>query len=320
MTTPTDVLCAGIIVADHVSSPIAHLPAAGELVLADQLLLTIGGCAANVAVDLVKLGVNASVVGRVGDDVFGRVVAEMLRERGVGVKTLRSDAARRYEPNADRQRRRAGSALHSHVRRQRPLPGDGHSVRAGRTLQGAVPGRLSADARTPGGRCWRAVFATARQAGAKTVLDVVTPGPGRLSATIEAVVAASGRISAQQSRGGTHHRRDGSVAAGGAISSTRCENGDHYARRRRRRAGQRQGTTAGGDVCGSVCGRQWRRRRLRGRLHFGATARSGRGGLSAAGQRRRGELRPCHRHDDRRLHGAECEEFVREQPLRIERL
>src|SRR3954453_2158417 len=79
------VLCAGIIVADHVSSPISHLPAAGELVLADQLILTIGGCAANVGVDLVKLGVPARVAGLVGDDVFGRVVKEMLRERGVDV-------------------------------------------------------------------------------------------------------------------------------------------------------------------------------------------------------------------------------------------
>src|SRR3954447_11779277 len=88
MTTPTDVLCAGIIVADHVSSPISHLPAAGELVLADQLLLTIGGCAANVAVDLVKLGVSAGVAGCVGGDVFGRVVADMLRERAVDVSAL----------------------------------------------------------------------------------------------------------------------------------------------------------------------------------------------------------------------------------------
>src|SRR5215472_15810173 len=88
MTAPTDVLCAGIIVADHVSSPIAHLPAAGELVLADQLLLTIGGCAPNVAVDLVKLGVSAAVVGRVGGDVFGRVVADLLREQHVDVAGL----------------------------------------------------------------------------------------------------------------------------------------------------------------------------------------------------------------------------------------
>src|SRR5947208_7280945 len=88
MTAPSEALCAGIIVADHVSSPISHLPAAGELVLADQLVLTIGGCAANVAVDLVKLGVSAGVVGCVGDDVFGRVVAEMLRGCRVDVAGL----------------------------------------------------------------------------------------------------------------------------------------------------------------------------------------------------------------------------------------
>src|SRR3954451_24018859 len=83
------VLCAGIIVADHVSSPISHLPAAGELVLADQLLLTIGGCAANVAVDLGRLGVPATVVGCVGDDVFGRIVADMLQRNQVDVSGLR---------------------------------------------------------------------------------------------------------------------------------------------------------------------------------------------------------------------------------------
>ena len=99
MTTPTDVLCAGIIVADHVCSPIAHLPEAGELVLADKLLLTIGGCAANVAVDLAKLGAAAAVVGLVGADVFGGVVAEMLRRaawtcRPCGRRTAMTPARR----------------------------------------------------------------------------------------------------------------------------------------------------------------------------------------------------------------------------------
>ena len=61
-----EVLCAGIMVADHVCTPISHLPAAGELVMAERMLLTIGGCAANVAVDLAKMGVRAAVVGRVG--------------------------------------------------------------------------------------------------------------------------------------------------------------------------------------------------------------------------------------------------------------
>src|SRR5437588_6554359 len=90
MSQSSEVLCAGIIVADHVCSPIAHLPAAGELVLADRLLLTIGGCAANVAVDLAKMGVRATVLGRVGDDVFGRLVGEMLRAQGVNVTGLQT--------------------------------------------------------------------------------------------------------------------------------------------------------------------------------------------------------------------------------------
>src|SRR2546423_11360947 len=88
MSAPPDVLCAGIVVADHVCAPISHVPAAGELVMADRLLLTIGGCAANAAVDLVKMKVRAAVVGRVGGDVFGRVVADMLREHGVDVTSL----------------------------------------------------------------------------------------------------------------------------------------------------------------------------------------------------------------------------------------
>ena len=31
------VVCAGIIVADHVSSPLHHVPVAGELIIADSL-------------------------------------------------------------------------------------------------------------------------------------------------------------------------------------------------------------------------------------------------------------------------------------------
>ncbi len=88
MTPPPAVLSAGIIVADHICTPIAHMPAAGELVMANQLLLTIGGCAANAAVDLAKMGVSAAVVGRVGDDAFGRIVMEMLGSHGLDTSTI----------------------------------------------------------------------------------------------------------------------------------------------------------------------------------------------------------------------------------------
>src|SRR5437763_14628001 len=88
MPARADVLCAGIVVADLVCTPIDHLPAAGELVLADRILLAIGGCAANVAVDLTKMGVRAEVAGRVGGDAPGRVVADLLRQSGVDVSGL----------------------------------------------------------------------------------------------------------------------------------------------------------------------------------------------------------------------------------------
>src|SRR5207249_3162359 len=90
MKPPPQVLCAGIIVADHVCTPIAHLPAEGELVMADGMLLTIGGCAANAAVDLAKLRERVAIVGRVGDDVFGRVVTDILRDANVEVSYLKT--------------------------------------------------------------------------------------------------------------------------------------------------------------------------------------------------------------------------------------
>ena len=53
------VVCAGVIVADHLCTPISHVPAAGELVQAEELILNIGGCASNAAVVLAKLGVGS---------------------------------------------------------------------------------------------------------------------------------------------------------------------------------------------------------------------------------------------------------------------
>jgi sugar/nucleoside kinase (ribokinase family) len=88
------VVCAGVVVADHLCTPIDHLPRAGELVAADDLVLNIGGCASNAAVDLAKLGVRAALCGRVGDDVFGRFVAETLSVNGVDVRGLTVDASR----------------------------------------------------------------------------------------------------------------------------------------------------------------------------------------------------------------------------------
>ncbi len=180
------VLCAGIVVADHVSSPISHLPAPGELVLADQLVLTIGGCAANVAVDLVKLGVPARVVGCVGNDIFGRVVAEMLRERQVDVSGLRSrpgmDTSQTLIVNVAGQDRRFIHTFGANAAFEAgDIPLDAPDCQVlylgGYLLMEKVrPVELAG------------IFRQARQKGLKTVLDVVTPGPADYLPRLEPVL------------------------------------------------------------------------------------------------------------------------------------
>jgi sugar/nucleoside kinase (ribokinase family) len=78
-----DVACLGLLVADVFGSPLHAVPSQGELSLIDKYLLTVGGCAANTAVDLVRLGRTASVLGKIGDDHFGDFVLKELRRRGV---------------------------------------------------------------------------------------------------------------------------------------------------------------------------------------------------------------------------------------------
>jgi sugar/nucleoside kinase (ribokinase family) len=184
MSQHPEVLCAGIVVADHVCTPIPHVPAAGELVMADRLILTIGGCAANAAVDLVKMGVRAAVAGRVGSDVFGRVVGDLLREAGVDVSALTvtpgADTSQTLIVNVACQDRRfihtfgANAAFRAadiplaQVKRCRALYLGGYLLMPQVVQEELIP-----------------VFAAARQAGVKTVLDVAIPGPAEYLSRLE---------------------------------------------------------------------------------------------------------------------------------------
>src|SRR5438445_2309794 len=177
MSGQPEVLCAGIIVADHLCSPITHVPGAGEIVMAERMLLTLGGCAANAAVDLVKMGVTAAVAGRVGTDVFGRIVSDLLRDLGVDVSALQmspgADTSQTLIVNVAGQDRRfihtfganaefrAGDIPLDRVQRCRVLYLGGYLL-----MPNVRQDELAS------------VFAAARQAGAKTVLDVAVPEPG----------------------------------------------------------------------------------------------------------------------------------------------
>ncbi len=89
MMQPPSVVCAGILVADLFVPPLERLPIGGDLVVTEDFLVQPGGCAANTAISLAKLGVSVSVVGKVGKDIFGDAVERDLQTSGVRIDALR---------------------------------------------------------------------------------------------------------------------------------------------------------------------------------------------------------------------------------------
>jgi sugar/nucleoside kinase (ribokinase family) len=176
MTKPFDVVCGGIIVADHLAAPIDFLPDAGQLVLTDDCFLAIGGCASNVAVDLARLGIRATVCGCVGDDSFGSFAKGVLEESGSdtsavttvpGIATSQTliinvkGQDRRFIHHLGANQKLAGSHFPRDIIRQaKVLYVGGYFL-----LDGLRPADLAT------------VFADARAHGVITMLDVVTPGP-----------------------------------------------------------------------------------------------------------------------------------------------
>jgi sugar/nucleoside kinase (ribokinase family) len=169
------VVCAGILVADHLCTPIARIPTAGELVAADDLILNIGGCASNAAVVLTKLGVRAAVCGKVGDDVFGRFVSESLVGYGVDVTALSVDpdlaTSQTLIINVKGEDRRF---IHSFGANRNLTAADLDRVLDPPPKVLYVGGYLILPGLESGALAER--FARARKAGTITVLDVATPG------------------------------------------------------------------------------------------------------------------------------------------------
>jgi sugar/nucleoside kinase (ribokinase family) len=163
-------------VADHLCTPIPRLPVAGELIQADELILNIGGCASNAAMDLARLGVRASICGKVGNDVFGRFVAETLVNHGVDVSALAIDptlaTSQTLIVNVQGEDRRfihsVGANQALTVEDLDPLldpPPRVLYLGGYLLLHGIDPEALAAR------------FAKLRKSGTMTMLDVATPGP-----------------------------------------------------------------------------------------------------------------------------------------------
>jgi sugar/nucleoside kinase (ribokinase family) len=89
----TDVVCLGILVADAIARPVDDVPPRGALELVDEISLHGGGCALNTASALVRFGLEAAVVGKVGADPFGDFILQLLDDRGVDRRGVLQDSA-----------------------------------------------------------------------------------------------------------------------------------------------------------------------------------------------------------------------------------
>ena len=88
----SEVCCLGILVADVVGKTIESFPPKGTLAAVERMELHAGGCAANTGIALAKLGVNTSVLGKIGDDGFGQFLSSTLERHRVGTHGLMRDA------------------------------------------------------------------------------------------------------------------------------------------------------------------------------------------------------------------------------------
>ncbi|MGE5221954.1 MAG: carbohydrate kinase family protein [Omnitrophica WOR_2 bacterium] len=80
-----EVGCAGILVSDTFCGPMQELPREGQLLAVNALPTKAGGCASNVAVDLVKQGIKVDIAGCLGTDPSARVLLTSLEEYGIGL-------------------------------------------------------------------------------------------------------------------------------------------------------------------------------------------------------------------------------------------
>jgi sugar/nucleoside kinase (ribokinase family) len=86
-----DIVCVGILVADVLGKQVDSLPEKGKLALVENMSLQIGGCAANVVIALARLGFKATIIGKIGDDNFGKFILDILNYEKVDVTGLRLD-------------------------------------------------------------------------------------------------------------------------------------------------------------------------------------------------------------------------------------
>jgi sugar/nucleoside kinase (ribokinase family) len=181
-----EVVCMGILVADVIAKPVDVFPERGKLLLADQMELHMGGCAANTGIGLARLGVETAVIGKVGNDGFGDYVRGFLEKNGMDVRGIvrsekRNTSATMVMVHSDAER----SFIH--------YTGANADLRAEdidlEIIRGAKILHYAGALLMPGfdGEAAASILKQAQQMGVTTCIDTAWDGTGQWMKTLEPV-------------------------------------------------------------------------------------------------------------------------------------
>ena len=85
------VSCVGILVADVIVEPVKGYPEKGLLTPVNSITMHNGGNAMTAAINLSKLGVSSTLVGKVGNDMFGEYLKKCLLDANVKIDGIKTD-------------------------------------------------------------------------------------------------------------------------------------------------------------------------------------------------------------------------------------
>lgn len=86
-----EVACVGVTCVDVLAKTVCKIPKRGKLETVETLQLQVGGCATNAAIALSRLGITSALIGKIGNDGFGKHLLEVLQEEGVNTEGLAID-------------------------------------------------------------------------------------------------------------------------------------------------------------------------------------------------------------------------------------
>ncbi|HKJ69986.1 MAG TPA: carbohydrate kinase family protein [bacterium] len=89
--TALDIIVVGELNADLILQDMPSLPEMGKEKLAGNMTLTMGSASAILATNIARLGQKVGFTGKLGDDLFGKLVLETLQSRNVGTEGILID-------------------------------------------------------------------------------------------------------------------------------------------------------------------------------------------------------------------------------------